>query len=50
MTITEARAQLERALAMALPHCFVQVSPQALALVLAEREESLRGEEVDGAD
>lgn len=45
MTPTEARDHLQKALANALPHCFVQVSPQALAVLLAEPTEQLAEEE-----
>lgn len=36
MTPTEARTHLQKALDQALPHCFVQVSAQALGVLLEE--------------
>lgn len=47
MTLPEATDHLRKALATAKPGCFVPVSPQALAAVLAELES--KGES-DGDD
>lgn len=46
MTLTETRAHLQKALDAAKPHCFVPVSAQALAVVLAQLqpEESSDGD------